>query len=62
MGRSRSPQEDTMISGIRKTAKTITTIMNFCVNPTCLHAEAFKGCACCSRGHGKKAQAKSKRK
>jgi hypothetical protein len=51
-----------MISGIRKTAKTITTIMNFCVNPTCLHAEAFKGCACCSRGHGKKAQAKSKRK
>jgi hypothetical protein len=56
----RSPQEDTMINGLRKTARTITTVLNFCVNPACLHAEKAKGCACCSRGHSKKGKTSSK--
>jgi hypothetical protein len=49
-----------MIKAIRTTARTISTVMNFCVNPTCLHSEASKGCACCSRGHGKKGKTSSK--
>lgn len=59
------PLEDTMVNTIRTTARTITTILDFCLNPTCLHSPAAKGCPCCSRGHGKrKAQVKtsSKRK
>lgn len=54
-----------MINGIRKTARVITTTMNFCLNPTCLHADRAKGCACCKRGHGKsksKTPAKSRKR
>lgn len=56
------PKEDTMVNTIRTTARTIVTVLDFCLNPTCLHSQAAKGCTCCSRGHGKKAQANGKRK
>jgi hypothetical protein len=57
---ARSPQEDGMFQAIRKTAQVVTTTMNFCLSPACLHATKTKGCACCARGHGAKKKGKRK--
>jgi hypothetical protein len=47
-----------MFKAIRTTARVITTTMNFCVNPTCLHATKTTGCTCCASGHGAKKKGK----
>lgn len=39
---------------VRKIARTTSKIMNFCVNPLCLHSTKTKGCACCAKGCGSK--------
>lgn len=47
-----------MLEAIRATARIVTTMMNTCVNPACLHATKTKGCACCAKGCGTKKTAK----
>lgn len=47
---------------VRKAARGVSKVMNFCVNPACLHSEKTKGCACCARGCVGKKKTKTRRR
>lgn len=51
-----------MISAIRTTARTVSTILDFCLSPACLHSGPAKGCSCCQRGHSRKGQTRQTKK